>query len=81
MKSCQTLAKADFEIALQLSSELDFLFENGDNDERRLLCGTVFKRVKVRDGKIVGFDLNLPFALIVSRSEGLESFLGGQPYL
>jgi hypothetical protein len=33
MRSRQTLVKADFEIALQLASELDFLFENGDNDE------------------------------------------------
>ena len=71
--------KGDFEIALQLSSELDFLFENGDNDERRLLCETIFKRVNVRDGKIVGFDLNSPFALIASRAEGSESFLSGQP--
>jgi hypothetical protein len=41
----QSLARADFEIALQLASELDFLFENGDSDERRLLCETLFKQV------------------------------------
>ena len=79
INSRQTLVKADFEIALQLASELDFLFEKGDNDERRLLCETVFKRVNVRDGKIVSFDLNSPFRLIASRVEGSESFLSGQP--
>ena len=79
INSRQTLVKADFEIALQLASELDFLFEKGDNDERRLLCETVFKRVNVRDGKIVSFDLNSPFRLIASRAEGSESFLSGQP--
>ena len=79
IKFRQTLAKADFEIALQLSSELDFLFENGDNGERRLFYGTLFKRVNVCDGKIVGFDLNSPFALIASRAVGSESFLSGQP--
>ena len=58
---------------------LDFLFENGNNDERRLLCETIFKRLNVSDGNIVGFDLNSPFALIASRAEGSESFLSGQP--
>ena len=79
INSRQTLVKADFEIAIQLASELDFLFEKGDNDERRLLCKTVFKRVNVRDGKIVSFDLNSLFRLIASRAEGSESFLSGQP--
>ena len=32
INSRQTLVKADFEIAIQLASELDFLFEKGDND-------------------------------------------------
>ena len=71
--------KADFEIALQLASEFDFLFEKGDNDERRLLCETIFKRVNVRNGKITRVELNLPFALIASRTEGSGSFLSGQP--
>lgn len=38
----QHLVKADFEVALQLATELDFLFEKGTFDERRLICETVF---------------------------------------
>jgi len=75
----QGMVRADFEIALQLASELDFLFAKGDNDERRLLCETVFKRVSVRNGEIVGVELNSPFTLIASRAEGSESFLKSQP--
>ncbi|MCK4697387.1 MAG: hypothetical protein KAT53_03670, partial [Dehalococcoidia bacterium] len=38
IKSRRSLVKGDFEIALQLASELGFLFAMGDNDQRRLLC-------------------------------------------
>jgi hypothetical protein len=44
-----------------LATELDLLFENGDFDEKRLLCETVFKRIKVKDGKIADIDYNSPF--------------------
>ena len=76
----QSMVRADFEIALQLASELDFLFAKGDNDERRLLCETIFRRVSVRDGKIVGVELNSPFTLIASRAEGSVSFLNRLPF-
>jgi DNA invertase Pin-like site-specific DNA recombinase len=75
----QSLIRADFEIALQLASELDFLFSKGNNDERRLLCETVFRRLTVRDRKIVQVELNSPFTLIASRAKGSEPFLNGQP--
>ena len=77
----QNLIKADFEIALQLASELDFLFSKGNNDERRLLCETIFKRVNVRKGKIVGVELNSPFTLIASasRAKGSVSLLSRLP--
>jgi DNA invertase Pin-like site-specific DNA recombinase len=71
--------RADFEIALQLASELDFLFAKGNIDERRLLCETVFKRLSVRNGKIVGVELNPPFTLIASRGEGSVSLLNREP--
>ena len=77
--SRQGLVKGDFEIALQLANELDFLYANGDNDERRLLCEVIFKRIHVRNGKIDQLELNPPFQLIASRAEGSESFLSGQP--
>jgi hypothetical protein len=77
----QSLIRADFEIALQLASELDFLFAKGDKDERRLLCETVFRRLIVRDRKIVQVELNSPFTLIASRAKGSEPFLNGQPVL
>jgi len=52
------LVKGDFEIALQLASELGFLFAMGDNDQRRLLCEAFFKRVYVQNGKIAKIELN-----------------------
>ena len=59
---------------------LDFLFSKGNNDERRLLCETIFRRVTVRNGKIVHADLNSPFTLIASRTEGSEPLLTGLPF-
>jgi hypothetical protein len=73
----QHLVKADFEIALQLATELDFLFEKGNFDERRLLCETVFKRLHVKDGRITQVELNPPFGLIATRVGGSESVLSG----
>ena len=77
--SRRSLLKADFEVALQLASQLDFLFAKGNKDERRLLCQTIFRRVSVRDRKIVGVDLNPPFTLIASRAKRSEPFLNGEP--
>lgn len=74
----QHLVKADFEIALQLATELDFLFANGNFDERRLLCETVLKRLYVKEGTITKVELNSPFALIASRAKaGSESVIHG----
>ncbi len=72
------LVRADFEIALELANKLDSIFEKGNNDNRRLLCETVFKQVRVREGKIVEMLLNSPFELIVSQAKGSESLLAGQ---
>jgi len=44
IKGQRELVKADFEIALDLARQFDFLFDKGNYDERRLLCETVFKR-------------------------------------
>ena len=56
-------------MALELATQLDFLFEKGNFDEKRLLCETVLKRLYVEDGKITGADLNAPFA-IIARANG-----------
>jgi len=77
----QSIIKADFEIALQLASDLDFLFAKGNQNERRLLCETVFRRLSVRDGNIVGVELNPPFKLIASRGERSVSLVNGEPVL
>jgi hypothetical protein len=69
--------KADFEVALQLTTELGFLFDRGNFDERRLLCEAVFKRLYVREGKVEKVELNSPFALIASRAESSESVAYG----
>ncbi len=76
----QHLIKADFEIALQLSTELDYLFEKGTFDEKRLLCETVLKRVYVKEGLVTKVDLNSPFALIASGANGSESVNYGGRY-
>jgi len=77
IKQRQHLVKADFEIALQLATELDFLFEKGNFDERRLLCETVLKRLYVREGIVTKVELNSPFALIASMVKSSESVIHG----
>jgi len=64
----QHLVKADFEVALQLATELGFLFDRGNFDEKRLY---------VREGKFEKVELNSPFALIASRTGGSESVVYG----
>ncbi len=73
------LFRGDFEIALELASKFDLLFENDNNKSWRLLSETVFEQVRVRDGKITGFELNPSFALISSRGKGMEPVLSRQP--
>ena len=70
MSQRRHLIKADFEVALQLVTELVFLFEKGNFDERRLVCETVFKCVYLKDGKISDVELNSPFGLIRSAARG-----------
>jgi len=79
IKQRQHLVKADFEIALQLANELDFLFDKGNFDERRLLCETVFKRIYVDDGRINKVELNSPFSLIATKAKGSGTVLSGGP--
>ncbi len=76
----QHLVKADFEIALQLATQLGFLFEKGNYDERRLLCETVFKRLYAEDGKITKKEFNAPFALIARHATGSGTVLSGGRY-
>jgi hypothetical protein len=79
VKQRQNLVKADFEITLQLATELDFLFEKGNFDEKRLLCETILKRLYVKEGTITKVELNSPFALIVSSAKSSESVNNGGP--
>ncbi len=72
----QNLVKADFEIALELATQLDFLFDKGNFEERRLLCETVLKRLYVQDGKITKAELNAPFA-IIARAKGSGAVTNG----
>ena len=79
IESHRGLVRTDFEAGLQLANKLDSVYENGDNNIRRLLCEIVFKQVRVREGKIVDIELNSPFTLIASQTKGSESLLSGQP--
>ncbi|MFC1916614.1 hypothetical protein ACFLX1_00565 [Chloroflexota bacterium] len=65
---------------LQLAAELNFLFTNGDFDERRLLCETVLKRLYLKEGTITKVELNSPLALIASRAKGSKSVIHGGRY-
>ena len=76
----QHLVKADFEIALQPATQLDFLFDKGNFDERRLLCETVLKRLYVKEGRIEKAEFNSPFALIASKAGSSESVNYGGRY-
>ena len=60
-----------------MATELDFLFEKGNFDERRLLSETLFKRVYLEDGKISKIELNAPFGLIATRSKGSGTVANG----
>ena len=76
----QHLVKADFEVALELATQLDFLFEKGTFDEKRLICETVFKCLYVEEGKLTKAELNAPFAIIASQSKGSGAVTNGGPF-
>ncbi len=79
VKSRRNLVRADFEIALNLAKQLDFLFEKGTFAEKRLLCETVFKRLYIEDGRIIkNPELNSPFGLISSLASGSGCFRLGR---
>jgi len=73
----QRLIRADFEVALELATQLDFLYENGDFDQKRLLCETVLKRIYVEHGKITRAEYNPPFAIIARSSDSGSVTSGG----
>ena len=77
IKQSQHLVVADFEIALELATQLDYLFERGNFDQRRLLCETVLKRLYVEDGRIIDKDLNAPFAIIARANSSGAVTSGG----
>ncbi len=87
IKYRRNLVKADFGIAVDLAKQLDFLFEKGTLDERQLLCETVFKRLSVKEGKIVQLELNPPFHLIaeverrVRKAYNLVAHTGFEPVI
>ncbi len=76
----QHLVKTDFEVALESATQLDFLYERGNFDEKRLICETMFKRLYVEEGKITKAELNVPFAIIATSNKGSESVLNGGRY-
>ena len=80
VSSRKHLIRGNFETALETVSKLDLLYENADNDNRRLLCETVFRRICVRDGKIVGVERNHPFELIYSQAKNSGPLLSSLPF-
>ena len=82
IRSRRNLVKADFQMALNLAKQLDFLYDKATFAEKRLLCETVLRRVHIKDGKIIRTELNSPFALIASSSSasGSESFQFSSAY-
>jgi site-specific DNA recombinase len=74
----QHLVKADFEVALQLATQFDYLYEKGNFDQRRLLCETVLKRLYIEDGKVTRPEYNAPFAIIARASGSGAVSYGGR---
>ena len=72
----QHLIRADFEVALELATQFDFLYQNGNFDQRRLLCETVLKRLYVEDGRITKQEYNATFA-IIARANGSGAVTSG----
>jgi site-specific DNA recombinase len=70
IKQRQHLVKADFEIALDLCAQLDWLWQKSDFDGKRLLCETIFKEIRVEGGKIAAVVFNSPFAMIAAYVRG-----------
>ena len=70
IKQHQHLVKADFEIALELCTQMNDLWEKGGFDGRRLLCETLFKEIHVEGGRIDRVVFNAPFSFIASHREG-----------
>ena len=61
----QALLAADFELALDIACNLGWLYDRGNNDERRLLAETIFKRIDVQKGRVVSYELNPPFGMFL----------------
>ena len=72
--------QADFEVALELATQLDCLFEKGTFDERRLICETVFKRIYVEEGRVTRAEINAPFAIIAASAKGSGAVTSGGPW-
>ena len=70
IKQHQHLVKADFEIALELCTQMNDLWEKGGFDGRRLLCETLFKEIHVEGGRIDRVVFNAPFSFIASHGGG-----------
>ena len=58
----KALLSADFELALDIACNLGWLYDNGSFEEKRLLAETMFKVLRLREGKIADYELNPPFA-------------------
>ncbi len=81
IKARRKLVTGDFRIALDLAKQLDYLFDKGSFDEKRLLCETVFKRLYIEDGQIIkNPELNSPFGMISSWANGSGCFQLGSVY-
>ncbi|MGI2336846.1 MAG: recombinase family protein [Dehalogenimonas sp.] len=77
LRQRQHLVKADFEVALQLATQFDFLYEHGNFDQRRLLCETVLKKLHIEGGRITKTEYNAPFSIIARANECSETVCYG----
>ena len=56
----QTLLATDFKLALDIASNLGWLYGRVNFRERRLLVETLFKRVDAQGDKVAAYKLNPP---------------------
>lgn len=66
------LVRTSLEVALQLTTEVGSLFDEGNLDEKLLLGGMVFKYLYVDDEKSTKMEPNTPFNLITTKVDDLE---------
>jgi hypothetical protein len=75
----QHLVKADFEVALELATQFDFLMRTAISIRSDCYAKQCLMRLYIEDGNITKAEYNAPFT-IIARASGSESIKDGGRY-